>query len=117
MQDRGVFYPTPTTEVPFTKGQVIVSKRVKCHGAKKYWNGRYYVFVGVSLLQCLLIMILLRLINMKALYSIFSSLVIEIYSYYKVLLFYTVISSEYTSFLFICHYFGFTISICYFYTL
>ena len=27
-RQRGVFYPTPDTEVPFTKGQVIVSKRV-----------------------------------------------------------------------------------------
>ncbi|MDU5559040.1 cupin domain-containing protein [Veillonella parvula] len=29
-----VFYPTPNTEVPFTKGQVIVSKKGECHGAK-----------------------------------------------------------------------------------
>ncbi len=28
LQGKGVFYPTPNTEVPFTKGQVIVSKRV-----------------------------------------------------------------------------------------
>ena len=29
-----MFYPTPDTEVPFTKGQVIVSKKGECHGAK-----------------------------------------------------------------------------------
>jgi len=29
-----VFYPTPDTEVTFTKGQVIVSKKGECHGAK-----------------------------------------------------------------------------------
>lgn len=34
LQGKGVFYPTPDTEVPFTKGQVIVSKKGECHGAK-----------------------------------------------------------------------------------
>ena len=34
LQGTGVFYPTPDTEVPFTKGQVIVSKKGECHGAK-----------------------------------------------------------------------------------
>ena len=34
LQGKGVFYPTPNTEVPFTKGQVIVSKKGECHGAK-----------------------------------------------------------------------------------
>ena len=34
LQGKGVFYPTPNTEVPFTKGQVIVSKMGECHGAK-----------------------------------------------------------------------------------
>jgi len=33
LQGTGVFYPTPDTEVPFTKGQVIVSKKGECHGA------------------------------------------------------------------------------------
>ena len=31
---RGYFIQTPDTEVPFTKGQVIVSKKGECHGAK-----------------------------------------------------------------------------------
>ena len=34
LQGNGVFYPTPDTEVTFTKGQVIVSKKGECHGAK-----------------------------------------------------------------------------------
>ncbi len=33
-EGKGVFYPTPDTEVTFTKGQVIVSKKGECHGAK-----------------------------------------------------------------------------------
>ena len=31
---KGVFYPEPDEEIPFSKGQVIVSKKGACHGAK-----------------------------------------------------------------------------------
>ncbi len=34
LQGEGVFYPAPDEEVPFCKGQVIVSKKEECHGAK-----------------------------------------------------------------------------------
>ena len=40
LQGKGVFYPTPDTEVPFTKGQVIVSKKGECHGAKNTGTDR-----------------------------------------------------------------------------
>ena len=41
LQGKGVFYPTPNTEVPFTKGQVIVSKRVNVMVQKNTGTGRY----------------------------------------------------------------------------
>ena len=44
---RGVFYPTPDTEVPFTKGQVIVSKKGECHGAKNTGTERCLSFVSI----------------------------------------------------------------------
>lgn len=34
LQGEGIFYPEPGEEVPFHKGQVIVSKKGACHGAK-----------------------------------------------------------------------------------
>ena len=34
LQGEGVFYPGPDEEIPFSKGQVIVSKKGACHGAK-----------------------------------------------------------------------------------
>ncbi len=34
LEGEGVFYPAPDKEVPFHAGQVIVSGRGECHGAK-----------------------------------------------------------------------------------
>lgn len=34
LQGSGTFYPEPDREVPFSKGQVIVSPKGACHGAK-----------------------------------------------------------------------------------
>ena len=34
LQGEGVFFPEPGAEVPLKKGQVIVSKKGDCHGAK-----------------------------------------------------------------------------------
>lgn len=34
LQGEGIFYPEPDPEVPFRKGQVIVSEKGSCHGAK-----------------------------------------------------------------------------------
>lgn len=34
LQGEGIFYPQPDEEVPFRAGQVIVTKRGDCHGAK-----------------------------------------------------------------------------------
>ena len=34
LQGEGVFYSEPDREIPFRKGQVIVSKKSDCHGAR-----------------------------------------------------------------------------------
>lgn len=34
LQGEGIFYPEPDKEIPFKKGQVIVSPKGACHGAR-----------------------------------------------------------------------------------
>ena len=34
LQGQGIFYPEPDQEVPFCAGQVLVSEKGQCHGAK-----------------------------------------------------------------------------------
>jgi len=46
LQGEGIFYPEPDREVPFHKGQVIVSKKGECHGARNTGN-EDIVFVSV----------------------------------------------------------------------
>ena len=68
---QGVFYPTPNTEVPLPKGQVIVSKRVNV--MVQNTGTEDIVFVSIVAPVPADYEILLRLINVKALYSIFFS--------------------------------------------
>ena len=65
------FYPTPNTEVPFTKGQVIVSKKGECHGAKNTGT-EDIVFVSI-VAPVPSDYDPVTTINMKVLYSIFLS--------------------------------------------
>ena len=46
LQGEGVFYPTPTEQVPFRTGQIVVNRKGDCHGATNTGT-EDIVFVGV----------------------------------------------------------------------
>ena len=46
LQGEGVFYPEPDKEVAFRKGQVIVTRKGFCHGAKNT-GGEDIIFVSI----------------------------------------------------------------------
>ncbi len=47
LQGEGIFYPQPGEEIPFHAGQVIVSRKGECHGAKNT-GAHDIVFVSIT---------------------------------------------------------------------